>query len=122
VSGKNILTVTDIFNSPVVFTKSNFNKHRKKHRELENQNFCPTRIEKTLQQPPLTVKSTIEHALCYYYEEYSSNGIMMYTKVIVDEKHRNRAKNPICYIKTAFRIDHIQELKYGYIPTYHQHS
>ncbi len=43
----------------------------------------------------------------------------MYTKVIVDERNRHKKNNPRCYIKTAFRIDHIQELKYKFKPTYH---
>jgi len=114
-----VLKCTDIFGTTVEFTKNNYDKHRLKHRELENPSFCPARIEKALKTPTLTIKSQIPHALCYYYEEYRNNDIMMYTKVIVDERHRYRKRNPICHIKTAFRIDHIQELKYNYKPNHH---
>lgn len=114
-----ILICRDIFGSKIIFTKKNFEKHRFKHRELENPKFCPKRIAKTLITPTLTIKSKLPHALCYYYEEYSNNDIMMYTKVIVDESNRHDKNYPRCYVKTAFRIDHIQELKYKFKPTYH---
>lgn len=115
-----ILQCTDIFGSQVVFEKNNFEKHKAKHRELEDSSFCPRRILKALQKPTLTIKSKIDGYLCYYYQEYSNNGIMMYTKVVVDERFRLRKKLPVCFVKTAFRIDHVQELKYDFKPNYHK--
>ena len=117
-----ILKCMDKFGSLVVFEHSNYERHKNKHRELENPNFCPKRIESALKEPTLTIQSKIGHTLCYYYQEYSNNGIMMYTKVIVNEKFRFRKKLPMCFVKTAFRIDHIQEIKYGFKPNYHNRS
>lgn len=106
----------------MVFSRRNFEKHKKKHPELRIGSFCPKRIIKTLQNPTFTIKSIVPHALCYYYEEYSSNGIMRYTKVIVHEEQRAKKESAICFVKTAFRIDHIQEIKYGFQPAYHRKS
>ena len=119
-SGKYVLQCRDKFGSLVVFERSNYEKHKNKHRELDNPSFCPKRIIQALQEPTFTIKSKIEHTLCYYYEEYSNNGIMIYTKVIVFEKFRFRPSPEICFVKTAFRIDHIQELKYGLKPSYNK--
>lgn len=115
-----ILKCTDIFGSQVIFEKENYERHKTKHRELEDSSFCPKRILKALQKPTLTIKSKIDGNLCYYYQEYSNNGIMMYTKVVVDERFRLRKKLPVCFVKTAFRIDHVQELKYDFKPNYHK--
>ena len=117
-----VLQCRDRFGSLVVFERSNYEKHRKKHRELENLSFCPKRIVTALQQPTFTIRSRLDDTLCYYFQEYSNNGIMMYTKVIVYEKFRFRGESPRCYVKTAFRIDHIQETKYGFKPDYHKLS
>lgn len=119
-SEKYILKCKDLFGSEVVFEKQNYEKHEKKHAELRDSSFCPERIVKALQKPTFTIKSKNPDSLCYYYEEYSHNGIMKYTKVVVYEKHRDRKNSPQCVVKTAFRIDHIQETKYGFEPNYHK--
>jgi len=120
--GKYILQCKDKFGSLVVFEKINFEKHKLKHRELEDSTFCPKRIVTALQEPTFTIQSKLEHTVCYYYEEYSNNGIMIYTKVVVYEEHRFNRQSPQCFIKTAFRIDHVQETKYGFKPNYHKKS
>ena len=108
-----ILKCVDLFGATVVFEKLNYEKHKNKHRELEEPSFCPKRISTALQKPTFTITSKLDDTICYYYEEYSKNDIMMYTKVVVCKKR---------YIKTAFRIDHVQEIKYGYKPTYYKNN
>ncbi len=114
-----ILECTDICGSIVRFHKKNYDKHKKKHRVLEQQHFCPGQIMKALKQPTLTIKGNLDGTVCYYLEEFSIGGIIRYTKVVVLEKFRNARVNPHCVIMTAFQIDHIQETKYGYAPKYY---
>ena len=118
-SGKYVLSCKDCFGSLLVFERQNFEKHRSKHPELNHPKFCPDRLIKALQEPTFTIKGLVPHTLCYYYEEFAINGILKYTKVIVHEEFRNRKKSPVCYVKTAFRIDNVKEDNYNFTRNYH---
>lgn len=103
-----ILQSEDYTKKLVVFEIKNYNKHRHRHRELEMHSFCPLRIIRAIKEPTFTIKSKQKKSFCYYLEEFSLNGVMRYTKVVVFCKKKFRS------IATAFRTDHIQELQYGY--------
>jgi hypothetical protein len=102
-----------------VFEKNNYEKHKQKHAVLRQPDFCPTRIIKTLQEPTFTIKGNTKNSRCYYLEEYSKNGIMIFTKVVVHEKDRTHSTSPICKVKTAFRTSVIKETIYGYKKEYY---
>ncbi len=74
---KPVLTCTDIFGTTVEFLKPNYNKHRYKHRELENKSFCPTRIKKALKTPTLTIKSKI------VFDKLKSEGKVLKNKHLI---------------------------------------
>lgn len=114
-----ILEVIDFYGSIIIFRKNNFDKHKDKHPELRNKQFCPGYIATALQKPSFVIQGNQDGALCYYLELFRFHDIIKYTKVIVHEVDRNNKANPHCVIKTAFKTDHIQEIRYGFTPTYY---
>jgi hypothetical protein len=114
-----ILEVTDIYGTIVRFSKNNYDKHKDKHPELRNKQFCPGQIARALQKPTLVIQGYQEGTLCYYLVLFRIRDIIKYTKVVVQETDRNDKTNPHCVIKTAFKTDHVQECKYNYKPMYY---
>lgn len=114
-----ILEVTDMFGTIVKFEKSNYDKHKDKHPELRNKQFCPGQISMALEKPSFVIQGNQDCTLCYYLELFRFRDIIKYTKVIVREASRNHGTDPHCVIKTAFKTDHIQETRYGFVPTYY---
>ena len=111
--GEVLLEVEDCFGSIVKMHKKNYDKHKDRHPELRQKQFCPGQIVEALERPTLVIQSKQEGALCYYLELLRIRDIVKYAKVVVDETRR---KDKICFVKTAFKTDHVQELKYGYDP------
>ncbi len=114
-----ILEVTDMYGTVVKFWKNNYDKHKDKHPELRNKQFCPGQITMALQQPSFVIQGNHHSTLCYYLELFRFRGIIKYTKVVVQEAERNSSANPHCVIKTAFKTDHVQETNYGFVPMYY---
>jgi hypothetical protein len=113
-----ILEATDIFGAIVRFEKRNYDNHKDKHPELRQKQFCPGQITMALEKPNFVIQGNQEGTLCYYLELFRFRDIIKYAKVVVQETNRLRKKDPHCIIKTAFKTDHIKELKYGFKPTY----
>jgi len=113
------LEVTDFFGSVVRFGKKNYDKHKDRHPELRQKQFCPGQIAMALEKPTLTIQGNQEGTLCYYLELFRFRDIIKYAKVVVQETDRLSTSDPHCVVKTAFKTDHIQELKYGLVPTYY---
>ncbi len=104
---KYILDFKDKDGRRVVWEKESYNEHAKTRKELLEKSFLD-RIIRARQEPDVIIESHIDkRCLCYYILEYRTNGRSRYTKVIVKSNI-----NKIDYIKTAFRPDHIKELKY----------
>lgn len=109
-----IIDSTDCFGRRIVFSRINYDRHRKRHPELEIPDFCPRRIIEALKQPTFTIQGKIPLTQCFYLEEFKLNGVMRYTKVIVGDRTELFQDGACHVIYTAFRIDHVQEVKYGY--------
>ena len=107
------LVTTDKDGVKVRFTHRAYNKHKGKHRVLQDPTFLPPRVVKALQEPHVIMPSyTDGDCICYYYEEFGGSA-SRFTKVVVDTTHTDmKTKSKIYYIKTAFRPDNIRELKY----------
>ncbi len=116
---KSVLEVTDYFGTIVKFKQKNYDKHKDKHPELRNKQFFPKQITMALQRPTLTIDGNQEGTLCYYLELFRVRDIIKFTKVVVRETNRRNNSDPHCVVMTAFKTDHIQELKYGFTPTYY---
>jgi len=114
-----ILEVTDQFGTIVRFGKKNYDKHKDKHPELRQKQFCPGQIAMALESPTFVIEGNQAETLCYYLEILNFRGIIKYAKVVVQETDRLSKIDPHCIIKTAFKTDHIQETKYGSLPTYY---
>lgn len=114
-----ILEVTDYFGTLVRFSKRNYDRHKEKHPELRQKQFCPGQIAMAIENPTLTIQGNQPGTIRHYLELFRAHGIIKYTKVVVDESLRLSPTNPYCVIKTAFKTDHVQELKYGFSPTYY---
>ena len=112
-----ILETTDMFGSVVRFHKSNYDKHKDKHSELRQKQFCPGQIKMALQHPHFTIPGNQDGTLCYYLELFRVRDIIKLVKVVVRETNRLSKSDPHCVIMTAFKTDHVQELKYGFVPT-----
>lgn len=108
-----VLKCTDVKGNVVVFEKSNYDKHKRKHPELEQDAFFPDRVRNALAKPTLTVPGYKNNAMCYYFEEYTINGIIKYTKVVIHNVPRKINGESVYCIKTSHKADHIQESKYS---------
>ncbi len=117
--GNIILEVTDYFGTIVRLEKKNYDKHKDKHPELRQKQFCPGQITMALEKPTLTIKGNQDNTICYYLELFRFRDIIKYIKVVVRETNRLDEIDPHCIIKTAFKVDHVQELKYNLVPTYY---
>ena len=117
-----ILETTDMFGTVVKFYKTNYDKHKDKHAELRQKQFCPGQIKMALQKPHFTIPGNQEDTLCYYIELFKIRDIIKLVKVVVRETNRLSKSEPHCVIMTAFKTDHIQELKYGLVPTYYNRN
>ncbi|MCL2174243.1 hypothetical protein FWH58_03075 [Candidatus Saccharibacteria bacterium] len=111
-----ILETTDLYDSIVRFNKNNYNKHEGKHPELRQKQFCPGQIIMALKTPSFVIKGRNPDTLCYYFELFRVRDVIKLVKVVVLETNRHSPNDPHCVIKTAFKTDHVQELKYGYEP------
>lgn len=114
-----VFETLDMFGSTVRFHKRNHQNHLNKHPELRQVQFYPGQVRQALQHPTLTIEGNLPHTLCYYFEILNFRSIVKYAKVVVYEENRNSSTDPHCVIMTAFKIDHIQETKYGLTPTYY---
>jgi len=114
-----ILETTDMFGSVVRFYKNNYDKHKDKHPELRQKQFCPGQIKMALHNPSCTIDGNQKGTVCYYLELFKIRGIIKLVKVVVRESDRHSKDDPHCIIMTAFKTDHIQETKYGLVPTYY---
>lgn len=114
-----ILEAVDYFGTVVRFGKNNYDKHKDKHPELRQKQFCPGQIAMALEKPTFTITGNQEGTLCYYLVILKFRDIIKYAKVVVQETNRLSKTDPHCIIKTAFKTDHIQEFKYGFVPTYY---
>lgn len=114
-----ILEVSDYFGTVVRFGKKNYDKHKDKHPELRQKQFCPGQIAMALEKPTFVIQGNQDETLCYYLELFRFRDIIKYAKVVVQETNRLKKIDPHCVIKTAFKTDHIQELKYDFVPTYY---
>ena len=108
-----------MFGAIVRFGGKNYDKHKDKHPELRQKQFCPGQITMALEQPTFVIQGNQPETLCYYLEIFKIRDIVKYAKVVVQETNRLDESDPHCTIKTAFKTDHIQELKYGFTPTYY---
>lgn len=108
-----ILRCKDYDGNVVVFEKTNYDKHKRKHPELEDKNYFPTRVVNALKNPTQTIKGYKNNSLCYYFEEYAINGIVKYTKVVVRNELKEINGERVYCIKTTHKADHIQESKYS---------
>lgn len=115
-----VLETTDMFGTIVRFHKTNYDKHKDKHAELRQRQFCPGQIKMALQHPTLTIAGNQEGTVCYYLVILRVRDIIKYVKVVVREVERLSESDPHCIIMTAFKTDHVQELKYGLVPTYYR--
>jgi len=107
-----VLRCIDYRGRIVVFEKVNYDKHKRKHPELEDNIYFPDRVINALQHPTYTIPGYKNNATCYYFEEYAINGIIKYTKVVVHEQSRLVNDEEVVCIKTTHKADHIQEIKY----------
>jgi hypothetical protein len=114
-----VLEVEDMFGSIVRFYKINYDNHKDKHPELRQKQFCPGQIKMALQNPHFTIQGNQDGTLCYYFELFRIRDIIKLVKVVVRETDRLSKNDPHCVIMTAFKTDHVQELKYGIVPTYY---
>lgn len=112
-----VVETPDCFGTIVKFMKKNYDKHKDKHPELRTKKFCPQQITMALQKPSFTIPGNQDDTLCYYLELFRIRDIIKYVKVVVRETTRHQKGNPHCVIMTAFKTDHVQELKYGLKPT-----
>ena len=107
-----VLRCNDDEDRIIIFEASNFNKHKRRHPELEQESFFPGRIKNALRKPDKKMNGFKNNTKCYYVEEYSVNGIIKYTKVVVHDLPRKINDETVYCIKTAHKTDHIQELRY----------
>src|SRR5262245_37518078 len=89
-----ILEVTDYFGTIVKFGKNNYDKHKQKHPELRQKQFCPGQIAMALENPTFTIPGNQDGTLCYYLELFRYRDIIKYIKVIVRETDRLHRTNP----------------------------
>ena len=107
-----VLRCSDDENRIIIFEASNYNKHKRRHPELEQDSFFPDRVKNALRKPDKKMSGYKNNTRCYYVEEYAINGIIKYTKVVVHDSPRKINGEIVYCIKTAHKTDHIQELKY----------
>lgn len=117
-----ILETTDMFGTLVRFHQTNYDKHKDKHPELRQKQFCPGQIKIALEKPHFTIQGNKDGIICHYLEIFRVRDIIKLVKVVVLETNRFSEKDPHCVIMTAFKTDHVQELKYGFVPTYYNGS
>lgn len=96
----------------VVFTQSNYDKHKRKHPELEDPAYFPKRVKNALQNPTYTVPGYKNDSLCYYVEEFSVNGIVKYTKVVVADSPQTINNQKVFFVKTTHKETRIRERNY----------
>lgn len=116
---KIVLEETDMFGTIVRFHEKNYDKHKSKHPELRTKKFHPQEITMALKSPSFIIEGNQQDTICYYLELFRIRDIIKFAKVVVRETDRHSPTDPHCIIKTAFKTDHVQELKYGYVPTYY---
>jgi len=109
---EHILKCRDCEGKLVIFHRHNYDIHKKKHPELEDTAFFPDRVRNALKYPTFTIPGNGNSVTCYYVEEFSINGIIKYTKVVLMNKPYIMANEKIHHIMTAHKVGHVQEEKY----------
>src|SRR5437016_2223255 len=107
-----ILKCKDVDGKIVIFHQSNYDKHKRKHPELEDNNFFPGRVKNALRSPTFTVPGFGNESTCFYFEEFAISGIIKYTKVVVMNQKFTVNNERVRHIMTAHKTDRIQETKY----------
>lgn len=97
----------------IVFIQGNYDKHTWKHPELEERSFFPRQVINALRSPTLTVGGHRNNTRCYYFKLFAKDDIVLFAKVVVATNPSNINGEEVYCIKTAHKIDHIQETIYG---------